>query len=42
MKISFLFWQKWLTWANVLALLVGLLAAFAGNSVFFEWHNKGK
>ena len=36
---KFLFWQKWLTWANVLTLFVGLLVAFAGNSFVFELHN---
>ena len=36
---SFLFWQKWLTWANVITIVVGLLVAFAGNSIFFELHN---
>ena len=36
---SFDFWQKWLTWANILTLLIGLLVAFAGNSIFFELHN---
>ncbi|MFN0201767.1 MAG: hypothetical protein ACKVTZ_09615 [Bacteroidia bacterium] len=39
MKIGFLFWQKCLTWANVIALFVGVLVAFAGNSIFFEAHN---
>lgn len=38
-EASFNFWQKWLTWANVLTLLVGLVVAFAGNSIFFELHN---
>ncbi len=38
---KFLFWQKWLTWANVLTIGVGFLCAFAGNSVFFELHNAG-
>ena len=38
-KPSFRFWQKWLTWANVMTLGVGLLVAFAGNSIFFEIHN---
>ena len=38
-KPSFQFWQKWLTWANVITLIVGLLAAFAGNSIFFSMHN---
>lgn len=37
----FNFWQKWLSYANVLTVFVGLLAAFAGNSVFFELHNQG-
>lgn len=35
----FRFWQKWLTYANVMTLGVGLLVAFAGNSLFFEIHN---
>lgn len=38
---QFIFWQKWLTYANVLTIMVGLLAAFAGNSIFFEAHNNG-
>jgi len=36
---TFNFWQKWLTYANVLTIIVGLLSAFAGNSIFFEMHN---
>lgn len=36
---KFNFWQKWLTWANVMTVMVGLIAAFAGNSIFFEAHN---
>ena len=36
---KFDFWQKWLTWANVMTVMVGLIAAFAGNSIFFEAHN---
>ncbi len=36
---QFSFWQKWLTYANVLAAIIGLLVAFAGNSIFFAWHN---
>ena len=36
---QFSFWQKWLTYANVLTVAVGLLVAFAGNSIFFELHN---
>ena len=37
---QFNFWQKWLTYANVLTLCVGLLVAFAGNSIFFDLHNQ--
>ena len=33
---AFIFWQKWLTYANVMTILVGLLVAFVGNSVVFE------
>jgi uncharacterized BrkB/YihY/UPF0761 family membrane protein len=36
---KFNFWQKWLTWANVMTVMVGLIAAFAGNSIFFEAYN---
>lgn len=36
---TFNFWQKWLTYANVMSVGVGILAAFAGNSFFFELHN---
>lgn len=35
----FYFWQKWLTYANVFTVIVGLLIAFAGNSLVFEIHN---
>ena len=35
----FHFWQKWLTYANVLTVGVGLMVAFAGNSFFFDIHN---
>lgn len=37
----FLFWQKWLTYANLMAVGVGVLAAFAGNSFIFSAHNNG-
>lgn len=37
---SFSFWQKWLTYANVMTVGVGLLVAFAGNSIFFDLHNE--
>lgn len=36
---KFIFWQKWLTYANLMAIGVGTLVAFAGNSIFFELHN---
>lgn len=36
---KFKFWQKCLTYANVLSIGVGLMVAFAGNSFFFEMHN---
>lgn len=39
-KDKFIFWQKWLTWANIMTIGVGLLVAFAGNSFFFEVHNQ--
>lgn len=35
----FSFWQKWLTYANVMTIGVGLIVAFAGNSFFLEIHN---
>jgi len=35
----FYFWQKWLTFANVLTIVIGLLVAFAGNSFLFDNHN---
>lgn len=35
----FLFWQKWLTYANVFALFIGLLAAFAIDSFVFDIYN---
>ncbi|MET2984146.1 hypothetical protein [Aureibaculum conchae] len=36
---NFNFWQKWLTYANIITVIVGLLVAFAGNSFFFDLHN---
>lgn len=36
---SFSFWQQWLTWANVMALIVGLLVAFAGNTFLFDFYH---
>jgi len=36
---KFNFWQKWLTLANIMTLVVGLILAFAGNSFVFKIHN---
>ncbi|EDP69469.1 hypothetical protein FBALC1_05238 [Flavobacteriales bacterium ALC-1] len=36
---QFSFWQKWLTYANLLTIIVGVFVAFAGNSMVFELHN---
>lgn len=36
---NFDFWVRWLIGANVMTVIVGLLAAFAGNSIFFAYHN---
>lgn len=36
---KFRFWQKWLTYANILTIGIGFLCAFLGNSIFFELHN---
>ncbi|WP_291785002.1 hypothetical protein [Cecembia sp.] len=38
-KTKFDFWQKWLTYANVMTIGIGVLVAFAGNSFFFDIHN---
>lgn len=38
-ETKFNFWQKCLTYANVITIGVGILVAFAGNSVIFELHN---
>lgn len=35
----FSFWQKCLTYANIMTLFVGILVAFAGNSILFDFHN---
>jgi len=39
MDKQFLFWQKWLIYANIMTIGVGLIAAFWGNSIFLEPHN---
>lgn len=36
---KFNFWQKWLTYSNVIVVIIGLLVAFAGNSFLFDLHN---
>lgn len=36
---NFNFWVNWLILANIMTIGVGLLAAFAGNSIFFEFYN---
>jgi hypothetical protein len=36
---KFLFWQRMLTYANIVAVFVGLVVAFAGNSVLLGLHN---
>jgi len=38
-EATFNFWQKWLTWANVITLIIGILFAFVGNSFIFKLHN---
>ncbi len=38
-KTSFQFWQRWLTYANVMTIVVGVLVALAGNTLFFDLHN---
>lgn len=38
-ETNFNFWQKWLTYANVMTVCVGLLAAFASNSFIFDLYN---
>jgi len=35
----FNFWQKWLTWANVMVLVIGLMLAVAPSSIFLKMHN---
>lgn len=38
---KFHFWQKFLTYVNVMTVGIGLLVAFAGNSFVFDLHNDG-
>lgn len=37
---KFKFWQKWLTYANILTIGVGVIVAFFGNSIFLQVHNE--
>lgn len=38
-EAQFHFWQKWLTYANVMTCMVGAFLAFAGNSFIFDMYN---
>ncbi|MBE7437156.1 MAG: hypothetical protein HS115_01785 [Spirochaetales bacterium] len=38
---QFEFWRKWLLYCNILIVGLGVLIAFAGNSILFEMHNSG-
>ncbi len=37
---TFRFWQKWLTYSNVMTVIVGFLIAFASNSAVFDIYNE--
>ena len=37
---KFKFWTKWLLWANIMTVGVGIAVAFFGNSILFELHNE--
>jgi hypothetical protein len=37
---AFNFWQKWLTYANLFALIVGLAAALANETIVFKIYNE--
>jgi len=39
--MTFNFWQKFFTWGNIVAICIGLICAFGGNSFFLEVHNEG-
>lgn len=39
MDQQFNFWQKWLLYANVMTLCVGLIVAFWGNGIIMDLHN---
>ncbi len=36
---KFNFWQKWLTYANVIAIFVGIVSAFANESIILSAYN---
>jgi hypothetical protein len=38
---SFTLWKNILLWANIGAMSIGILVAFAGNSFVFNLHNQG-
>jgi len=38
---NFIFWKNWLMAVNLITIGIGLLIAFAGNSLLFEIHNEG-
>lgn len=40
-KDSFNFWKNWLLAVNLIAVCIGVLIAFAGNSFLFAPHNEG-
>lgn len=39
-ETTFQFWRKWLSAVNGLIVVLGLLIAFAGNSLLFDLHNQ--
>lgn len=38
---SFNFWKNWLIVINLITIVIGLLIAFAGDSLLFQIHNEG-
>jgi hypothetical protein len=41
MDKQFSFWQKWLTYVNVMIIFLGIFIALFSNSVIFDLHNNG-
>ncbi|MBI3134498.1 MAG: hypothetical protein HYZ14_07445 [Bacteroidetes bacterium] len=39
MKTRFVFWQKWMTYVNVLFVIVGAIVAFGNESILFKSYN---